>query len=835
LSNGGNYELGGIELLLQASADSASKEILLIKKNVQLLKRSLLSLAKEVKPIKDTIKALKQFGKIEVPSFGRLQNQLEKISKLNLRETQKAFDGMATSIKPFIDELVRGERALIAMAAISSKMGGVVKATSQLADQTSRVADEAKRGKEPLARLFQVGKLMFAVNMGRRYARIAAGMINQAAVYQETLYMFATSFRHLGNEALNFGRNFARSFGVAEQTILRIQSSVNNVLIAAGNIPREVAFAASQAMTMFTMDYAAMFGKSMEQALRGVQSMLAGQVRDIRQGTGIDPSNLQLMRLLEELGDPRHFRQISVAERQLLIMTSAMRQMSALGGVGFSITAADRAMHQLRVLQEQFIETGRFLGQIFLNIIGRYLPYINGAIIAFNTLLGRMAGELRPNIDYSGIVDDAEEAARQIQGLFSFDQFEVLSQPELQTGVSEDIMRMFQEQMEQYKSRFSEIEMQAHRIAESILLWVENNQEFLNGLRAIGGIIGGMLIYGAIAKVLAKLKLIPKVLGLFKPKLLLIKLFVSAFAFAALNSENFRESIGRLVQSLQPLMSSLQRIFDVFVRLMRSAIVPAIGFIVELVASIIQLLDNLSILEPLMIIIIGLFVAWKALKFYSIIKAKVSALILFISKLFGTKSALLGATSAQWGLNKATAAMGVGILGLVGAIAMFVSGMGDMSRTSRILIPVIAILAAALAGLAVAKAAAAAGIAAPFKAIATAAALAGAMTLAVGTAVATIPRYAQGGFPTQGQMFIANEAGPELVGNIGGRTAVANNDMIIKGIEEAAYRGIIRGLRDSGNNGGGNINVTVEALPDGLLRVLDQQYATEGRGRRIGE
>lgn len=42
--------------------------------------------------------------------------------------------------------------------------------------------------------------------------------------------------------------------------------------------------------------------------------------------------------------------------------------------------------------------------------------------------------------------------------------------------------------------------------------------------------------------------------------------------------------------------------------------------------------------------------------------------------------------------------------------------------------------------------------------------------------------YASGGFPTIGQMFVAREAGPELVGNIGNRTAVANNDQIVSGI-----------------------------------------------------
>lgn len=42
-----------------------------------------------------------------------------------------------------------------------------------------------------------------------------------------------------------------------------------------------------------------------------------------------------------------------------------------------------------------------------------------------------------------------------------------------------------------------------------------------------------------------------------------------------------------------------------------------------------------------------------------------------------------------------------------------------------------------------------------------------------------------GGFPDYGEMFIAREDGPELVGRIGNRTAVANNDQIVEGIASA--------------------------------------------------
>ncbi len=44
--------------------------------------------------------------------------------------------------------------------------------------------------------------------------------------------------------------------------------------------------------------------------------------------------------------------------------------------------------------------------------------------------------------------------------------------------------------------------------------------------------------------------------------------------------------------------------------------------------------------------------------------------------------------------------------------------------------------------------------------------------------------FAEGGFPRMGELFVANESGPELVGRFGSRTAVANRDQITSGIAQ---------------------------------------------------
>lgn len=88
------------------------------------------------------------------------------------------------------------------------------------------------------------------------------------------------------------------------------------------------------------------------------------------------------------------------------------------------------------------------------------------------------------------------------------------------------------------------------------------------------------------------------------------------------------------------------------------------------------------------------------------------------------------------------------------------------------------------------------------------------------TTTTSITQYATGGFPTVGELFVAREAGPEMVGRIGSRTAVANNDQIITAIANAVYDAISSAI---GNMGGTNVNVTLQGDADGLFKVIQNK------------
>lgn len=89
--------------------------------------------------------------------------------------------------------------------------------------------------------------------------------------------------------------------------------------------------------------------------------------------------------------------------------------------------------------------------------------------------------------------------------------------------------------------------------------------------------------------------------------------------------------------------------------------------------------------------------------------------------------------------------------------------------------------------------------------------------------------YATGGFPKMGEMFIANEAGPEMIGKLGNKTTVANNQQIAEGIaaavEPAVYNAMIAAMRQSGD--GKNINIILQGDAKKFFKAMQseaQQY-----------
>lgn len=87
--------------------------------------------------------------------------------------------------------------------------------------------------------------------------------------------------------------------------------------------------------------------------------------------------------------------------------------------------------------------------------------------------------------------------------------------------------------------------------------------------------------------------------------------------------------------------------------------------------------------------------------------------------------------------------------------------------------------------------------------------------------------YASGGFPQMGEFFMARESGPELVGRMGSRNAVANNDQITEGIKGAVFEAMLDAFQAGGifeqksdANKDVTLELTIKADSETLYKVV---------------
>ena len=86
----------------------------------------------------------------------------------------------------------------------------------------------------------------------------------------------------------------------------------------------------------------------------------------------------------------------------------------------------------------------------------------------------------------------------------------------------------------------------------------------------------------------------------------------------------------------------------------------------------------------------------------------------------------------------------------------------------------------------------------------------------------TIPRYA-GGTVNAGSMFIAGEAGPELVGHVGGRTEVLNESQLASVMQSAVAEGMQTAMSQMGGSGNVTVNVTLQGDARRIFEVVKSE------------
>ena len=287
-----------------------------------------------------------------------------------------------------------------------------------------------------------LGKIYFIRNYTKQLGQFMSGLVQNAIDYTETLNLWQVAMRGNISTAEEFISKMNKAYGIAEEILMRYQATFRNMLSTLGGISTDVSYGLSEYLTQMALDYASLYNTSIEKAMTTFQSVLSGQIRPIRSISGIDISESSIYQLYRELGGTKTMRQLTQTEKRLLRIYAVFQQMDRSGAIGDLNKTLNNTANQIRIMGEASKELGVWLGKLVEIYIAPMLPYLNAFLITAKNIAQAIVKSLPEYSEFDGTIKGYEETAEaidQVQGkLLDFDKFRSLSGGEEENNLGID-------------------------------------------------------------------------------------------------------------------------------------------------------------------------------------------------------------------------------------------------------------------------------------------------------------------------------------------------------------------------------------------------------------
>ena len=520
------------------------------------------------------------------------------------QQLSKAQRELANAQKAVTSASLQEEKAL---KALYNSQNNLQAASNNLNKEQKKLEESTQKTAKSFAKL--ATKAAAIVIIVKRLAKGLYSAVEESGAFVENLNLFAVTFGENYQETLDWALEFADNLGVASNEIVRFTGLFKQLADSIG-ITEDIATDMSQVLTQLGYDLASFYNISVESAMEKLQAgIFSGQTKPLR-SLGLDVTQQTLDNLLKT---NEAFKNLGVTSSKALLQSdkAMLRLIVVLQNAQNSFGDINRTINtlsnQIRVFQGALSNLKLAIGDLFAEPFKNALIYINAFLIAITKII-RAFKPIDKESETAGagmqqFADDIEDAndAATGGGNLDFDEFRVLSSGEdSQLSITQAITEELQKQIQAYNDQISamnEVGNKAVEIAEKIrdwfiitddegafVDWTDNAKDLLNVLKLISSIVliikSGMT-FGLPGAITAAV--------------------VSILGIAASQDENTREilkdlieSIGRIMQSLYPLLVRIAN----FVSLLVDLLTPLINLVLD---RIVTLLDALSVTLDLML------------------------------------------------------------------------------------------------------------------------------------------------------------------------------------------------------------------------------------------
>lgn len=732
--------------------------------------------------LSDGLQPLTTLGKAQLSTF---INQLSK-----LPEIISQLD--AQTISDFADRMEKLSNALTPLA---NKMNVVAAAFSKLPANVRAAASAVKGFPEQannLGKAFtgifsrikrfvtSIGSAMSIIGTAKRVFDVFVGA---SADYVESMNLFNISMGEYAKSAHEYAAQVSEVMGIDISEWAQAQG-VFMTLASGFNVASEKAALMSQNLTQLAYDVASYYNKSVTESVNAIRSGFSGEIEPVR-NLGYDLSQARLQAIALENGVTKSVNAMTQAEKSELRYIALMTQVTQVQGD--MARTLDSPANQLRILQAQLRMVAREIGNIFIPMLTNVLPWL----IAFAKAARQIAAALAALFGYkmndiewgsnitagagnvSSALDNATGSAEKLkQTLAGFDQINLITQQSgggsgggagaggglgldlpsydfigdaVQTRV-EEIMKVIQPKVDWIVKNIDWIWEVVKNVGTALLLW-KLSTSFLRDLETVKNTVGSLFAGGSGWKV---------------PVTMVLMLTISEII---INWGSIKKMVAAKFGMLKSLLNGD---FDAFLENWWKdwqATFESKGFTGKLLKWFIDGLHGEGTFDKIKGIfetggedvMKGLFggMMREFLSFMSILDPLFSRIGIEFDKVYDINSP-----------SKVFEAKGRNLIqGLWDGIKSVWSSL--TSWWSRLSLPKLNIRLPEFYFTYT-----------PFKLFGRSFSL----------PKLNVKWYAQGGFPDMGQLFIAGENGPEMVGTMNGRSAVANNDQIVEGVASGVAR-----------------------------------------------
>lgn len=801
----------------------------------------------KIKRLSDSLKPLSELGRAQLSSFikqlGQLPTLIEQLDSANLEKFATQMQKISLAITP-----------------LASKMNTVGKSFSSLPGNIYSATRAAEASHQSFSGLLQTfrrfrGGLLAVGYTFKAFGNILGNFIDSSNQYQETLNLFNSTMGELGASSQKTAEHLSEVLGISVKDFMDMQG-VFQLLITGFDVADDKAQIMSQNLTQLSFDYASLMNTNVEEAFHKLNSAMTGQIKGLKE-YGISLSVANMQEWLTTKGINAKISSLTEAQKTYVRYNMILEKSNnAQGDMSRTLEAP---ANQLRVLQAQVQLLSRSIGNIFIPILVKVLPYVIAFVKALKLLadsIAKFLGFKLIDVDYStldktssgiGSISDnlgtAAENAKEVKRyLAGFDELNVIPAPSksssgsgLGAGLPEDL-GLGVPSYDMLEGITADISAKSDKL-------VSKMKKLLTVAGLIGVAIAGWKIANALVPMAEGLKTAVKLaetitginlgsgkiltsLAPIKGQLIAISAVLAVIGLALMNlyknNEQFRDGLKVMVSFAQKAFGKLkdaivtvaEKIATLLPEPLRNKLTEFIETVktswgeafLSTIPGVGGLIDSISSLGE-SFEASGLTVDEYTDKIFEDISNTFSK----IGEVF---------TNAPQKVKEAFDKIGIYFTTLKSTcstrmteIKQVITDKFDGIRTwaekwvtkfKNLFNFTVHIKTPHMSWNYSTN-----------KATGTIAKVLETLGLPTSIPKLNVKWYAQGGLPKMGEVFAARESGPELVGRIGRKTAVMNNDQIITGVANGVYDGVVRAMSGSGGGQPVVVNVTIDGKQAG--------------------